>query len=167
VALLTGQDYPIKSNAHVEQVLAASGGRSFMNFQPLPVDRLEGGGYARLPEPDVPYGLHPYFGSGYWILHRTAVEYIQSFLSDHPEYVPYFERVRVPDEMFFQTVLLNSPLRDTIVNDDFRYIRWPGPKVLAMADLDDLRQTRDLFARKFDETVDPAVLAAIDAWIRA
>jgi len=165
VALLTGQDYPIKPNAHLEQVLAASAGRSFMNFQPLPVEGLERAGYARLPVPDLPYGLHPYFGSGYWTLHRTAIEYVQSFLLDHPAYVPYFERVRIPDEMFFHTVLLNSPLRETIVNDDLRFIRWPGPKVLTTAELGDLRHAPDLFARKFDETVDAAVLSAIDAWI--
>ena len=165
VTLLTGQDYPIKSNRQVEEVLGAQGGRSFMNYRPLPVDGLEDGGYARLPERALPYGLTPYFGSGYWTLRRPAVDYVRSFLADHAAYVPYFERVRVPDEMFFQTILLNSPLRDSIVNDDLRFIQWPGPKVLTTADLDDLRQAPDLYARKFDESVDAGVLDAIDSWI--
>jgi hypothetical protein len=164
--LLTGQDYPIKSRAAAEATLAAQPGRSFMNFRPLPVEGLEDGGYARLPSRELPYGMTPYFGSGYWMLHRGAVEYVRAFLANHPAYVPYFERVRVPDEMFFQTILINSPLRGTVVNDDLRFIKWPGPMVLTAAHLDEIRQTPDLFARKFDETVDGTVLDAIDRLMR-
>jgi hypothetical protein len=133
-----------------------------MNYRPLPVDGLEDGGWGRLPARELPYGLQPYFGSGYWTLHRTAIEYVRAFLRDHPTYQPFFEQVRVPDEMFFQTILLNSPLAGTIVNDDLRFIKWPGPAVLTGADLEELLAAPDLYARKFDETVDAAVLDAID-----
>lgn len=81
--------------------------------------------------------------------------------------MPYFEQVTIPDEMFFQSILLNSPLRDTIVNDDQRFIKWPGPSVLGVGEFDELRQAPDLFARKFDETVDTAVLDRIDEeWLQ-
>ena len=162
VALLTGQDYPLTPGVAAEARLGAAYGRSWMNYRPLPVEGLEAGGYARLPSRVLPYGLHPYFGSGYWILHRTAIEYVRGFLARHPLYVPYFERVVVPDEMFFQTILLNSPLRDRIENDDLRLILWPGPKVLTMADTGRIGASTDLFARKFDDTVDAGVLDWID-----
>lgn len=165
VVLLTGQDYPIKSRGVAEATLAGQAGRSFMNFRPLPVEGLEDGGYARLPSRELPYGLAPYFGSGYWTLHRDAVQYVRAFLAGHPDFVPYFERVRVPDEMFFQTILINSPLRGTIVNDDLRFIKWPGPTVLTEEHLEEIRQAPDLFARKFDDTVDRSVLDAIDRWV--
>jgi hypothetical protein len=165
VALLTGQDYPIKSGQRTEEYLEARHGQSFMNFRPLPVDGLEEGGYARLPSRELPNALTPYFGSGYWTLHRRAIEHIHEFLGSHPEYVSYFERVRIPDEMFFQTILVNSPLRATLVNDDLRLIKWPGPAVLTSADLDEIKRAPDLLARKFDETVDAAVLDEIDRWI--
>lgn len=164
VVLLTGQDYPIKSNARIEAFLEQQAGRSFMNHQPLPVAGLPDGGYARLRRP-VPRDLNPHFGSGYWCLHGTAVEHIVEFVRRRPDYISCFEQAEIPDEMFFQTILINSPLRDTVVNDDLRLIKWPGPAVLTSADWDDILASPDLFARKFDERVDATILARIDGLI--
>ena len=162
VALMTGQDYPIKSPPRVESRLAAKPDSSWMNHRPLPIAGLEDEGYGRLPTRTLPYGLRPYFGSGYWTLHHHAVEYVRRFVETHPAYVTYFERVHVPDEMFFQTILLNSPLARTIVDDDLRFIKWPGPAILTGAAFDELKSAPDLWARKFDERVDSAVLDRID-----
>ena len=79
----------------------------------------------------------------------------------------FFRRVLIPDELFFQTILLNSPLRDRIVNDNLRYMDWsrpnvPLPAVLGTGDLPQLQQSPALFARKFDVTVDSAILDMID-----
>lgn len=187
VQLLTGQDYPIKSNAFADDFLRRHAGTSFMNHRPLPVDGLFEGGFDRLERRHVrlfgktrvippsafnagrwlwkrrmPYGLVPYFGSGYWCLHRACIEYVMEFVRAHPAYVRFFRHAWIPDEMFFQTILLNSPLRDTIVHDDLRFIKWPGPAVLTSADWDAIAAAPDLFARKFDETVDGAILDTID-----
>jgi len=167
VALLTGQDYPIKSNEHIDQYLSRRAGASFMNHRPLPVEGLEQGGYERLPEGLVPGSLPIHFGSGYWCLHRDAVEYVAEFLRAHPAFVPFFEQVRVPDEMFFQTILLNSPLRGTIVNDDLRFIKWPGPKVLTSDDWHEIQAAPDLFARKFDADTDAGIMDLIDRHLLA
>jgi hypothetical protein len=167
LVLLTGQDYPIKPNAFAESFLSRHAGRSFLNFRPLPVEGLEAGGYERLPDRPLPYGLQPYFGSGYWCLHEQALHYVVEFLRRHPAYISFFERVRVPDEMFFQTMLLNSPLAGTIVNDDLRLIKWPGPAVLTMNDWEEIREAPDLFARKFDEEADGRILDEIDRRIGA
>jgi len=190
VVLLTGQDYPIEPNAAIDDWFTRHAGRSFMNHRALPVAAFPDGGYGRLRRRHVvyrghvralpswpflpaawtrrvPYGLHPYFGSGYWCLHRAAVEYVVEFLRSHPRYVRFFEHAYVPDEMFFQTILLNSPLATSIVDDDLRYIKWPGPMVLTSANLEEMRASPDLFARKFDERVDAAVLDRIDAELLA
>ena len=85
---------------------------------------------------------------------------------DHPEFVSFFRRVFIPDELFFQTILVNSELRNRIVNDDLRYMRWTatgsGPEVLRVDDFDRLRDTESLFARKFDQGVDGRVLELIE-----
>jgi len=184
VVLLTGQDYPLKSNAAIDAFFARQDGRSFLHHQPLPVAALPHGGYDRLarhlvrggrvrPWPSlglgvgawgrrVPYGLQPWFGSGYWCLHREAVGYVMDFLAAHPRYTRFFRRAFIPDEMFFQTILANSPLAATIVDDDLRFIRWPGPAILTSADDAALAASSDLFARKFDERVDAEVLNLID-----
>jgi hypothetical protein len=87
-------------------------------------------------------------------------------VGDHPEFVSFFRRVFIPDERFFQTILVNSELRNRILNDDLRYMRWTadgaGPEVLRVDDFDGLRDTDSLFARKFDQGVDGRVLELIE-----
>jgi hypothetical protein len=44
----------------------------------------------------------------------------------------------VPDELFFQTIIMNSEHRHTVVNDDLRYLDWtrePAPVVFTRDDL--------------------------------
>jgi Core-2/I-Branching enzyme len=84
--------------------------------------------------------------------------------------VRFFEHVFVPDELFFQTLVLNSPHRDSVVDANLRYIDWsttPGPKVLRTDDLEALLGSGMLFARKFDETVDAEILDLLDRHIDA
>jgi hypothetical protein len=60
---------------------------------------------------------------------------------------------------------MNSALRDTVVDDNLRYVDWfkePGPAVLTVDDLDSMLASGKLFARKFDTTVDAAVLDRLD-----
>jgi hypothetical protein len=95
-----------------------------------------------------------------------AVSFVHHYVRDHPEFASVFRRVFIPDELFFQTILVNSELRNRIVNDDLRYIRWTatgsGPEVLLVDDFDRLRDTESLFARKFDQGADGRVLDLIE-----
>ena len=80
----------------------------------------------------------------------------------------FFEHVFIPDELFFQTIVTNSPLADTVENDNLRYLDWsrePAPAVLTRDDLDAIGASGALFARKFDETVDAEILDLLDARI--
>jgi hypothetical protein len=180
--LLTGQDYPLRPPAEIARVLGESGGRSFMRHIELPwapwgprggLDRVEDWHvitYRRLHvalplRRKLPGGLRAYGGSAYWCLERTLVHFVHGFLRDNPDYVRFFEHVFVPDELFFQTIIMNSQLRDTVENDDLRYLDWsrePAPAVFTAADLPALLGSGQLFARKFDETVDSDVLDALD-----
>ncbi|PRY48131.1 core-2/I-Branching enzyme [Geodermatophilus tzadiensis] len=202
VVLLTGQDYPIKSNAAIRDFFAAHSDREFIEHFPLPradwyrggMPRLEhwhlwlGGRHIELPKDEahpghegpvqllvnkvlprrrpVPGDRRPYGGGGYWSLTRAAVEYLHQVLQEEPAYTRFFRRVYIPDEIFFQTLLLNAPLQDRVVNDDLRYTVWrdgaQSPAVLAVDDLDDLATSHGLFARKFDTGVDARVLDLID-----
>ncbi|NJN99140.1 MAG: hypothetical protein HC875_36125 [Anaerolineales bacterium] len=76
----------------------------------------------------------------------------------------------MPDELFFQTVLLNSPLRDTIVNDDLKHIQWSTPTsahpdIFSKEDFEKLNRSPKLFARKFDTKHDTVILDLIDQHI--
>ncbi len=181
-ALLTGQDYPIKPAATIERTLSESGGRSFMAYDRLPGGWEEGmkritrwhsrrigvprGWHLQLPIPRrFPQRLVPYGGSSYWWLSREAVDYVRSFVAEDPRYLRFFKHVDVPDEIFFHTILMNSPLRDAVVNDELRHVDWtrdPLPAIFGVGDLETLRRSRKLVARKFDVTVDAEILDLID-----
>jgi hypothetical protein len=200
--LLTGQDFPLKSNEEIKARLGRDREYSFLSHFPVPdndewlpdggLDRIDrwyfwfrgrrlqvpsNHGRGRLgsaltlisgvvPRRRFLPGLRPYGGSSYWCLSGDAVSFVHRYVRDHPEFVSFFRRVFIPDELFFQTILVNSELRNRIVNDDLRYIRWSatgsGPEVLLVDDLDRLRHTESLFARKFDQGADGRILDLIE-----
>jgi hypothetical protein len=93
------------------------------------------------------------------------VEHVQRVVETRPDVVRFFEHAFIPDELFFQTVLMNSAHAESIVDDNLRYIDWaahPGPKILREEDLPRLLVSDKLFARKFDATVDADVLDRLD-----
>jgi Core-2/I-Branching enzyme len=178
--LLSGQDYPIKSDRAIREFLTARDGRSsFLHF-PIPTPHWKGGGlprfrdwhlrwrrlHVRLPlRRRLPLGLTPWGGSAYWVLSRRAREHIQRFVDEHPEYVRFFQHVDIPDESFFQTILLNSPLASECDDIRLHYTEWgrlPAPAVLTQDDYPHLVESPCLFARKFDPEVDARVLDLID-----
>ncbi len=182
VALLTGQDYPIKPAATIERTLAESGGRSFMAHDRLPGGWVDGmqrithwhsrrvgvprGWHLRVPiRRRFPQPLEPYGGSSYWWLSREAVDYVRRFLAERPDILRFFEHVDVPDEILFHTILMNSPLRDQVVCDELRHVDWtrePLPAILGTGDFEALRRSQKLVARKFDPRVDAQILDLID-----
>ena len=185
LVLLTGQDYPLRPVTAIEQYLGEANGRSFMNHWPLPhqpwgarggLERLEDWHlvtffrlHLALPlRRSIPGGLVPYGGGAYWCFTRELAEYVHDFVLRNPRYVRFFEHALIPDEHFFHTIVLNSPLRGKVVNDNLRFIDWseiPGPTVLRMEHLPQLLASGKLFARKFDASVDAEVLDALDRHI--
>jgi hypothetical protein len=184
--LLTGQDYPLRSNAEIARVLEAAGGRSFMEHGALPragaweperggLDRIERryvpfrGGLQRLPgrrRRRLPGARGPFGGSAHWILARPCLEEILRVVAAEPALLRFFRWAKFPDELVFQTILLNSPLAATIVDDDLRHTEWragaANPDVLGIEAMERLRASRALFARKFDLERAPAVLDRLD-----
>jgi Core-2/I-Branching enzyme len=179
--LLTGQDYPIKPNEYIDRFFETQCPKSFMGFSPLPSESWSpSGGLGRIEHRHLrlygrhfrsplkrrfPAGLRPYGGGAYWCLSRDCIEYVARFVERRPDVVSFFRHVDIPDEIFFHTILLSSELRGTIVNDNLRYIDWTQgkrPAILRVRDLDALRTSPKLFARKFDVNQDETVLDLID-----
>jgi hypothetical protein len=179
--LLTGQDYPIKSNGYIDRFFETHHPNSFMGVSALPsaswsprggLDRIEYahlrfyGHHARLPfKRAFPHGLRPYGGGAYWCLSRECIEYVSRFVAERPDVVSFFRHVDIPDEIFFHTILMSSDLRGSIVDDNLRYIDWTRgrrPAILETGDLGALRASPKLFARKFDVMQDEDVLDLID-----
>jgi hypothetical protein len=205
VILLTGQDYPLRSNAEIAATLREAAGHVFMDWMPIPNEQWTDGGAYRIDNwhfrvgrkslsfPGTPFrhallnaawslparvlslrrtfpaGLTPYGGSSYWMMPADCARYVDAFTRSRPDFVRFFRHVHVPDEMFFQTIVLNSPFRGRVAASDLRFVDWredgDHPTVLTSADFERLVQSGALFARKFDPGVDAAVLDRIDSTI--
>ena len=189
--LLSGQDYPIKPQSALLARLAENPDECFLHAFPIEdPERSEwppaaafryrswhpGFGNPRWRVPlgrRIPGGREPFGGSMYWALPRIAVDYIAYVIEREPRLVKFFKHTFAPDEMFFQTILMNSPLRErvtTLSDPDcygLHYIDWhrglERPETLRRDDVPKLASTAAFFARKFDMEVDAAILDVIDA----
>jgi hypothetical protein len=175
--LLSGQDYPIKSTAHIRSFLGDHAGKEFI--ESFPADepnrwtKAEGDHNAlnrvlywtisfRSRHIQIkwrrrfPFGFRPYGGSMWWCLSKECVAYIDRFVLQNPAYTRYFRTVFIPDESFFQSIISNSPYKDRVISDDLRYTDWENPnplypRTLETSDLDRLMASSKLLARKFDK----------------
>jgi len=104
-----------------------------------------------------------YAGSQWHALSYGCIQYIHDFVQQHPDFVNYYRRTVIPDESFFQTILLNNPTLK-IFNDHQRYIIWDGskPALLRVNDFDRLINSGRHFARKFDMAQDQEILDLLD-----
>jgi len=99
-------------------------------------------------------GLTPYAGSAWWTLTGECVAHILKFLENTPHYAKAFQYSLHADEMFFQTIVLNSPFREHI-KPSLNYVDWrdrhvPSPPQISEEHLRILEDDPHfLFARKF------------------
>lgn len=105
-----------------------------------------------------------YWGSAWWSLNRECV----GLLVANEEFTErYYKEALFPDEMFAQTVIMNSHFADTVVCDNLRYISWglrngSNPAVLDRSDLVNILGNGYHFARKIDPVISKDLLDSID-----
>lgn len=122
-------------------------------------------GFKRSFSKDFP----PLFGgSTYWSLKRESLEYVFQYMNDHPKYLKRFKYSFCSEEIFFQTILLNSPMKETILNNNMRFIIWEErngnfPANLDFSDYENIKNSDALFARKFEYPVSESLLNKIKA----
>lgn len=183
---LSGQCYPLKSVDVIKKTLQGNNSAYMEYLTPTIPDRNRIN-YAYYQSPfttslhnkriplkiprihkQLPGNLELYKGSMWFCLNKKHVDYILAYLKENPKLLSFFRHTLIPDELIFQTILLNSPLKDTVVNDDLRYIDWfkdnvPLPAILTVDDTYKLLKSPKLFARKFDIESDEAILDLIDS----
>lgn len=180
---LSAQDFPLKSQTYIHNFLSHHIGKDFLKvanqgrIRPDTLHRIENyvteSGDEIISEPIVkrPFlrDVTPYIGNQWMILSRKFCE----FISHSPEvdrFKEFYRHTFIADEGFFQTVIMNTSYKATIVNDDKRTIDWIPmgaiklrPRDFTAKDADFLMASQDLFARKFDETVDGDILGMLEA----
>ncbi|WP_445367269.1 beta-1,6-N-acetylglucosaminyltransferase [Methylomonas sp. BW4-1] len=186
--LLSGTDYPIKSNKDIFNYITQDGNFEYLDFfksddskwhdrykkyyyyECYPIKRILDVGVRKiLPDRRFPAGYAPHWGSSWWTLSNYAIEYILNVLNSDPSLVSFFRYCSSPDEMMFQTILCNSSFFEKI-QKEFRYLDWSKggshPKTLIYSeDFESLKVSASLFARKFNNG-DDAFLDAIDSELR-
>lgn len=107
-----------------------------------------------------------YGGSTYWSLKRESLEYIFKYMADYPMFLKRFKYSFCSEEIFFQTILLNSSLKNHIINNNLRFIIWEErngnfPANLDYNDYHSIQKSDALFARKFEYPVSEELLRKI------
>jgi hypothetical protein len=170
VTLLSGQDYPIKPVKQIISFFTQNQKKIYIEYFSIPCKHWWKGGTKRFPLfESIIQMIEIYAGSQWWSMPMMVIKNILSGLSKYPDFTLYFERVFIPDESFFQTLLLNSEedeIKNNLVNDSLRFILWYppfwNPSTFVQKDLRKLSRSNKLFARKFDEEVDKSILDKID-----
>jgi len=112
-----------------------------------------------------------YGGSTYWTLSRRCIEYVFSYMKANPKYLKRFRYSFCSEEIFFQTIVLNSPFKDSVVKNNLRFILWELRNGNFPANLDDsdfgsLIESKALFARKFEFPVSANLLERIKDYLK-
>ncbi|QJX47021.1 glycosyl transferase [Hymenobacter taeanensis] len=175
INLLSGSDYPLKPTASIHEYLAAHPRTAFINHRAIythwpaavyRIDHYDLGHYAipyretfqalinrALPKRTLPNKLEPYGGSAWFTIPPFCAQYVLEYLDKHPSVHRFFKFTWGADEVLFQTILANSPFRESMNTSDLRYIDWsedgPSPKVLTLDDALALQTTEAFWARKF------------------
>jgi Core-2/I-Branching enzyme len=172
---LSGQDYPVRPLSEIREFLNKHDEQNFLDVrdiatQPFHVRRrlhwycLERNNQLqRLPIPNFRALLAgvQWYGGAWGILSRNFCEWlVGNELTDF--YRRALRYTKLPDEFFFQTLLMRSPFADSWNPNPRRYIefepRSPHPRTLTARDLKGITSSSAFFARKFDETVDVEIL---------
>lgn len=190
--VLSGADYPIRSNAFIEKFFEENFPANFINVVKMPgngktMDRVL---YPFLPASTktpgfsafvkrvinklarllrithklpAPYKDFVFYGGSAWVAFtKETVEHVLKFAKENPGFQKFFHNVLLPDESYFQTVLMNTK-KDTLRKNAIMYTKWqegnPSPETITEADMPELQKTEHhtnyghanpLFARKFD-----------------
>jgi hypothetical protein len=122
---------------------------------------------ALMPTRRFPAYLRPFGGSQWWNLSRSAATFVLDFTLRHPEYRRYHEHTLLPDEVFFQSILMGTPFSEQheIVNDALRFMVWPSdsshPRGLTISDVPAMIASGMPVARKLHLPEAWAILASL------
>lgn len=191
--LLSAQDYPIKKNEEIYNFFAENLDKSYIFYETENADQWWEGAVQRfqkyhltdfnfkgkfliekiinfiLPKRSFPVFSKLYGGckGSWWSLNIQCATYLVDFFGIKASIDSFLRFCWGTDEFVIPTVLVNSPLKDNIVNDNLRYIEFLNgsarPKTLELKDFDDIMSSNQLFARKFDISKNEDILDAIDA----
>lgn len=108
----------------------------------------------------------PYYGACWFCLTSEVGRYLVDFTNKNRRIIKFFEHSGCSDELYIQSVLLNSPLKDKLQNVIYRFFDWSNngksPKILVEDDFQAIKASGAWFARKVDMNIDSRILDMLD-----
>lgn len=202
--LMSGQDYPIKSNNHIRDFFEINYGDNFIDSKPIEdiweaySNRITKYNFHSSPKKKIVYvisdiysssfygirnikniikltfiaknlsflkyiftvrkhpsDLKPFGGSQWWTLPIETIHLIMNYIDSNKSFLKYHQHTNCPDEIFFHTLVSNL-IDSQKIKESVTYVNWtrentPLPVVFRNEeDLNELKETNWLFARKFD-----------------
>ncbi|BDD01666.1 beta-1,6-N-acetylglucosaminyltransferase [Persicobacter psychrovividus] len=133
------------------------------------IEFVKRGVHAVVPQRSFMSGLAPYAGSQWFTLSFDCVNYCLQVANRRLDYVKYMQKVSVPDEMFFQSIILNGDFQSKVINHNLRAIFFsdqegpqPHPEILDESYLPKILNSKAHFSRKFDMDFDEKILNLLD-----
>jgi len=190
---ISGEHYPIKKNQEIENCLRIN--KSFLYYfdifekvnkkeQPYAIaERIEKwhfkflGKIIKFPPNNFPIvlkrrllkGITFYKGNNWHILKKEHLIYTYNFSINNKKFYKFFKLTKHSDELYFNTILLNSKYKNDIINKSLVFVIWlkntkhPGhPETILKKDFNTLKNSNELFARKFNPDIDSEILDLID-----
>ncbi|SFF11001.1 beta-1,6-N-acetylglucosaminyltransferase [Thermophagus xiamenensis] len=179
--LLSVQCYPVKSNQEIFNLLSKNIGKSFIEIYPYITDTSKPNrlnryylydffskafnkntvrnlifrGFTKvLGKRNVPFT--PYWGRVWWILYRDHVHYIIKNMTNKNKIYNHMKFTLLPEEIFFASILAESPHRKSIVSKRTTFADYSGPhpRLIEHSEIKSLVKSDFFFARKFEENSD-------------
>ena len=186
--LISGQDFPIKSNRYIINFIDNNKYNDFIEHEKLPRKDWHDGGLERVlyfwenrdERSLLSFILRHirkyqrsislfqrkmdcifYGGSNWFNLSRSTMQKVIEYV-DNNYYMERFKYTRISDEIWLQTLLISKLRMTSLINDSLRYIDWNSgpeyPRILRSSDINMINNSSALFARKFDWEVDPGII---------
>lgn len=114
----------------------------------------------------------PYIGPNWFTMSNVLCAFIISNYSKNMKFNAFWKYVFGAEEIWWQTIIMNSPYKDNVVNENLRLVifdKGPHPINLNKSHIKLIEDApaHKLFARKFDISVDADILDMIDEKILA
>ncbi|MGB8195295.1 MAG: beta-1,6-N-acetylglucosaminyltransferase [Chitinophagaceae bacterium] len=195
ISCMSGQDYPLVSTREFHSFFEARPGKNFLAFEEFGSDwwkraairihqyhmtdfdfkgryKLQAVINSILPKRKFPLDYTLYGGerATWWTISVECALYLMKFIKLNTRLRRFSKFTWAPDEYLIPTLIMNSPFKDSVIPENYRYIDWSqggsNPKILTVKDFEALKKTDKLLARKFDIKIDTAVLDLIDETTR-
>lgn len=116
-------------------------------------------------------GFPKLFGCAtWWTVSYPCLKYIVDYTDNNPQLLNRLKHTFAPDELYFSTILMHSPFKDNIENNNLRYINWEMkngncPAILDELDYENIIKSDAFFARKFQPVISKKLLHKVEEHI--